>query len=118
LPVSVTECDDRSAGTQLAEQSVCTAATERDRARCTAARSADGKTADTGATVCSCFGVGCNTITDTIRRHGLKSVGEVTACLKAGGNCGSCVPEIKKLLTQALAQQPQPTESVKIENIL
>jgi len=76
------------------------------------------KTADTGATVCSCFGVGCNTITDTIRRHGLKSVGEVTACLKAGGNCGSCVPEIKKLLTQALAQQPQPNRIVKIENIL
>jgi assimilatory nitrate reductase catalytic subunit len=22
----------------------------------------------------------------------------VTACVKAGGNCGSCVPEIRKLL--------------------
>jgi assimilatory nitrate reductase catalytic subunit len=22
----------------------------------------------------------------------------VTACLKAGGNCGSCIPEIKSLL--------------------
>jgi assimilatory nitrate reductase catalytic subunit len=24
----------------------------------------------------------------------------VTACLKAGGNCGSCVPELKKLLAE------------------
>lgn len=61
------------------------------------------KTADTGATVCSCFGVGGNTISDAILQRGLTSVSEVTACLKAGGNCGSCVPEIKKLLTHALA---------------
>ena len=74
-------------------------------------------TADTGATVCSCFGVGCNTINDAIRQHGLKSTGEVTACLKAGGNCGSCIPEIKKLLTQALVQHQQHTAPEKTEII-
>ncbi|MFJ3046446.1 molybdopterin-dependent oxidoreductase [Herbaspirillum chlorophenolicum] len=58
------------------------------------------KGADAGPTVCSCFGVGRNTICDAIRSKGLKEVGEVTACLKAGGNCGSCVPEIKKLLVE------------------
>lgn len=57
-----------------------------------------GKGADAGPTVCSCFGVGRNTICEAIRTKGLKEVGEVTACLKAGGNCGSCVPEIKRLL--------------------
>jgi assimilatory nitrate reductase catalytic subunit len=56
------------------------------------------KQADTGAIVCSCFGVGRNVITDAIRKRGLKTAGEVTACLKAGGNCGSCVPEIKSLI--------------------
>ncbi len=61
------------------------------------------KQADTGPTVCSCFGVGRNTITDTIRKRGLKTAGEVTACLKAGGNCGSCVPEIKSLIAQCAA---------------
>ncbi|TFW20661.1 nitrate reductase [Duganella callida] len=56
------------------------------------------KGADTGPTVCSCFGVGRNTICNAIVEHDLKTVAEVTACLKAGGNCGSCVPEIKKIL--------------------
>ncbi|MBV7538746.1 molybdopterin-dependent oxidoreductase [Duganella sp. sic0402] len=58
------------------------------------------KGADTGPTVCSCFGVGRNTICNAILEKDLKTVPEVTACLKAGGNCGSCVPEIKKILVQ------------------
>ncbi|WP_296224272.1 nitrate reductase [Ralstonia sp. UBA689] len=56
--------------------------------------------ADVGPTVCSCFGVGRNTICDAIRTKGLQSTGEITACLKAGGNCGSCVPELKRLLVE------------------
>jgi len=62
------------------------------------------KGADTGPTVCSCFGVGRNTICETIRSQKLDSVAQVTACLKAGGNCGSCVPEIKKLLVETRAE--------------
>lgn len=54
--------------------------------------------ADAGPTVCSCFEVGRNTICAAIREKGLRTAGEVTACLKAGGNCGSCLPEIGKLL--------------------
>ncbi|WP_027798966.1 nitrate reductase [Paraburkholderia dilworthii] len=57
-----------------------------------------GKGADTGPTICSCFGVGRNTICTAIREQGLKTAAQITACLKAGGNCGSCVPELKKLL--------------------
>ncbi|HEY4316164.1 MAG TPA: molybdopterin-dependent oxidoreductase [Herbaspirillum sp.] len=63
---------------------------------------------DTGNTICSCYGVGRNIICDAIRDRNLDSVAQVTACLKAGGNCGSCVPEIKKLLTETrLAIQAQ-----------
>ena len=58
------------------------------------------KGVDVGRTICSCYGVGSNTICDAIRDKNLESVPQVTACLKAGGNCGSCVPEIKKLLTE------------------
>ncbi|WP_423194523.1 molybdopterin-dependent oxidoreductase [Cupriavidus sp. H18C2] len=58
------------------------------------------KTADAGPTVCSCFGVGRNTICDAVRQHDLKSTAEITACVKAGGNCGSCVPELRKLLAE------------------
>jgi assimilatory nitrate reductase catalytic subunit len=53
---------------------------------------------DTGPTICSCFGVGRTTICDAIRERGLTDVAGVTTCVKAGGNCGSCVPEIRKLL--------------------
>ena len=58
------------------------------------------KGADVGPTVCSCFGVGRNTICDAIRQQGLTTQMQVTACLKAGGNCGSCVPEIKRILAE------------------
>jgi assimilatory nitrate reductase catalytic subunit len=57
--------------------------------------------ADTGPVVCSCFGVGRNVILDAIRKQGLTSVQQVGSCLKAGTNCGSCVPEIKSLLAVA-----------------
>jgi assimilatory nitrate reductase catalytic subunit len=56
---------------------------------------------DPGPTVCSCFGVGRKTIEIAIRAHGLKDAAQVTACVKAGGNCGSCVPEIRALLDEA-----------------
>ncbi|WP_295994416.1 nitrate reductase [Rugamonas sp.] len=61
------------------------------------------KSADAGPTVCSCFGVGRDTIRAAIRSQHLSTVPQVTACLKAGGNCGSCVPEIKQLLAAARA---------------
>ena len=62
------------------------------------------KGADTGPTVCSCFGVGRNTICNAIVEQDLQTVAQVTACLKAGGNCGSCVPEIKKILVHTRAE--------------
>lgn len=64
-----------------------------------------GMRAETGPTVCSCFGVGRNTICDAIREKDLKTVPEVTACLKAGGNCGSCVPEIKVILIETRVRE-------------
>ena len=63
------------------------------------------KGADTGPTVCSCFGVGRNTICDAIRQHKLATPSAVTACVKAGGNCGSCVPEIKKLIAETVVEE-------------
>ncbi|HEY0917425.1 MAG TPA: molybdopterin-dependent oxidoreductase [Solimonas sp.] len=63
------------------------------------------KGADTGPTVCSCFGVGRNTICAAIRDRNLKTTAEITGCLKAGGNCGSCVPELKKLLSEVRATE-------------
>ncbi len=53
---------------------------------------------DVGTIVCACFNVGEKTIRAAIREKGLKTYQEVGQCLKAGTNCGSCVPEIKALL--------------------
>ena len=53
---------------------------------------------DVGIIVCACFNVGEKTIRTAIKEKGLKTHQEVGLCLKAGTNCGSCVPEIKALL--------------------
>ncbi|HKQ15590.1 MAG TPA: molybdopterin-dependent oxidoreductase [Steroidobacteraceae bacterium] len=54
--------------------------------------------ADPGPVVCSCFGIGHNTIRDAISRHQLTDARQIGARLKAGTNCGSCLPEIRMLL--------------------
>ncbi|MBL8570901.1 MAG: molybdopterin-dependent oxidoreductase [Phreatobacter sp.] len=53
--------------------------------------------ADAGPTVCACFAVGLTTIRDAIAA-GACDVDAVGRALKAGTNCGSCRPEIKKLI--------------------
>jgi assimilatory nitrate reductase catalytic subunit len=55
-------------------------------------------TADTGDTVCACFNVGATTIKNAIQAQGLKTTADVGRCLKAGTNCGSCLPEIRAML--------------------
>lgn len=56
---------------------------------------------DPGPTVCACFGVGRNTICSAIASQGLQTPEAIGSALRAGTNCGSCVPELRKLLTQA-----------------
>jgi assimilatory nitrate reductase catalytic subunit len=51
-----------------------------------------------GRTVCACFGVGIETITDAIAEHKLMSVEQIGELLKAGTGCGSCVPELRQIL--------------------
>ncbi len=63
-----------------------------------AARPTKGAPGDTGRNVCACFNVGEKTILNAIREQGLESVEAVGACLKAGTGCGSCVPEIRRIL--------------------
>lgn len=53
---------------------------------------------DVGRIVCACFSVGINTISAAIRDQNLTTAEQVGQALKAGTNCGSCVPEIKKIL--------------------
>ncbi len=54
---------------------------------------------DCGAMVCACFGVGENTILDAVKSGAAKTVEEIGSLLKAGTNCGSCIPEIQKIIS-------------------
>jgi assimilatory nitrate reductase catalytic subunit len=54
--------------------------------------------ADAGPLVCSCFRVGRHAISAAIVRHKLQTPTQVGAHLRAGTNCGSCLPEIRLLL--------------------
>jgi assimilatory nitrate reductase catalytic subunit len=67
-------------------------------------KSIDGL-ASAGPIVCACFGVGRTTICDAIAA-GAGSAAEIGARLKAGTNCGSCIPELKRLIAQASAVAP------------
>ena len=62
-------------------------------------QSADGL-ASAGPVVCACFGVGRSTILAAIAA-GACTPAEIGVKLKAGTNCGSCIPEMKRLIAQA-----------------
>ena len=60
---------------------------------------------DPGPVLCSCFGVGVNTILAAIETQGLITVDQIGAALQAGTNCGSCRPEISALLGHAQTKE-------------
>ncbi len=53
--------------------------------------------ADGGATVCACFGVGRRLI-ETAISEGCRDASAIGRKLKAGTNCGSCVPELCRMI--------------------
>jgi assimilatory nitrate reductase catalytic subunit len=67
-------------------------------------KSADGL-ASAGPAVCACFGVGRGTILAAIAA-GAVTAAEIGVKLKAGTNCGSCIPEMKRLIAQAAEGMP------------
>ncbi len=58
---------------------------------------------DAGRVVCACFSVGLNTIVKGIREQRLGSAEAIGQALNAGTNCGSCVPELKRILAEFAA---------------
>lgn len=53
---------------------------------------------DKGRIVCTCFNVGEKTICETIKKHQLKHVSDISHYLSAGTGCGSCISELNNLL--------------------
>ena len=62
-----------------------------------AGRAAAGK--GSGPIVCACEGVGRHRLIDAIEA-GAATVAGLGACTRAGTNCGSCKPELAKLITE------------------
>ena len=61
-------------------------------------RSSDG-IVDPGPVVCACFGVGFNTIRSALVDGTAANVEEIGKALRAGTNCGSCLPELKRIVS-------------------
>jgi assimilatory nitrate reductase catalytic subunit len=62
--------------------------------------------ADQGPTLCSCFGVGRNPIAACARELGAgATIAEIGRRLKCGTNCGSCIPEIQRVIAETAGAQ-------------
>lgn len=70
---------------------------EADRKSVLTGKSVSGEK-DTGKTVCACFNVGMNTIVDAIQSQQLTTPEQIGELLRAGTNCGSCIPELKEII--------------------
>jgi len=86
------------------------ALTDNQRALLLSGRSSEG-IASAGPIVCACFGVGRTTICDAIAA-GAQTAAEIGARLKAGTNCGSCIPELKQLIAQTPAKEAPQVAAV------
>jgi assimilatory nitrate reductase catalytic subunit len=53
---------------------------------------------DTGPHVCACFGVARGAVRHAVVTHRLDSVAAIGRHLRAGTNCGSCIPELEEIL--------------------
>jgi len=65
-------------------------------------RAADGLV-ETGPVICACFGVGLNVIRDAIASNAATNVEAIGKALRAGTNCGSCLPELKRIVHETHA---------------
>jgi assimilatory nitrate reductase catalytic subunit len=62
--------------------------------------------ADTGPVICSCYGVSRDSICAAIREFRLTTPQQIGQRLRAGTNCGSCLPELKMILNEERAALP------------
>ena len=65
---------------------------------------------DPGKKICVCFNVGANTIAEAIETGGLTNADAVGKATAAGTGCGSCKPEIERLLVEAPTQSASRLE--------
>jgi assimilatory nitrate reductase catalytic subunit len=68
-----------------------------------AGRASDG-IADHGPIICACFAIGRNRIAQAVAADGCDTVDAIGAALRAGTNCGSCIPELRRIIASETAR--------------
>jgi assimilatory nitrate reductase catalytic subunit len=58
------------------------------------------------AVICACFGVGVEAVRDAVVSGAVRTVAEIGDTLRAGTNCGSCLPELKRMLVHERVAHP------------
>jgi assimilatory nitrate reductase catalytic subunit len=91
----------------LKQQLAAPALSDAARRALLAGRVADAS--DLGPIVCACFGVGRAQICKVIASGRGCSAEDVGAELKAGTNCGSCLPEVRRLVAETAKSAPPVT---------
>jgi assimilatory nitrate reductase catalytic subunit len=61
-------------------------------------------TPDTGPMICACFGIGQNTVGNAVKSGAVTNIADIGRVLQAGSNCGSCLPELKRILARQRAK--------------
>lgn len=72
--------------------------TEEAQRRCLLAGRANDGIADQGPIICAGFAIARNRIAQAIAAHGCRSAEAIGAALRAGTNCGSYIPELRRLI--------------------
>jgi assimilatory nitrate reductase catalytic subunit len=75
---------------------------ERERSVLLSGRSGEGL-AEQGPAVCVCFGIGRLAIEEAVAK-GSATVADVGCAIRAGTNCGSCVPELRAIIDERAAK--------------
>jgi assimilatory nitrate reductase catalytic subunit len=61
---------------------------------------------ETEVVVCACFKVGLEAVRDAIRSGSVTNVADIGRTLQAGTNCGSCLPELKRIIVDERIAHP------------
>ncbi|MDD3236999.1 MAG: Fe-S cluster assembly protein NifU [Candidatus Gastranaerophilales bacterium] len=81
----------------------------------------DVKCPEKGKVICKCFNVTQETIESEIKANNLKTLEDIMNYTKAGGACGKCQNEIKRILDETIQSEKPLTKTqmiLKINNVI
>jgi assimilatory nitrate reductase catalytic subunit len=70
------------------------------------ARISNDQIGATAPVICACFGVAVDTVRQAVAKGTARNVADIGRTLRAGTNCGSCLPELKRLISHERIAHP------------